>query len=138
MNRPLNYLAVLVAAIANFAIGALWFSPLLFAKPWMRAVGISEASAQGRSGMGFILVSAFVCELIMAFALAVFLRAANIRGAAAGLIAGFLVALGLIVMAIGTNYLFEGKSIGLFGIVAGHVCVTCAAMGAILGGWQKR
>ncbi len=31
-----NYLAVLVAALAVFVLGWLWYSPLLFFKPWMR------------------------------------------------------------------------------------------------------
>ena len=36
MTLPaLNYLAVLVAGIVIFMIGGLWYSPVLFAKPWM-------------------------------------------------------------------------------------------------------
>ena len=35
----LNLLAVLVAAISTMLVGFLWYSPFLFAKPWMREMG---------------------------------------------------------------------------------------------------
>jgi len=35
----LNLLAVLVAAISTMVVGFLWYSPILFAKPWMREMG---------------------------------------------------------------------------------------------------
>lgn len=36
--REINYLAVLVAALANFFLGALWYSPVMFAKPWSKMI----------------------------------------------------------------------------------------------------
>ena len=33
----LNYLAIVAAALANFVVGGLWYSPALFGGPWMRA-----------------------------------------------------------------------------------------------------
>ena len=44
----IDWLAVIVAAIASFLVGAVWYSPLLFAKAWQREVGLSDAAlAQG-------------------------------------------------------------------------------------------
>lgn len=40
-----NYLAVLVAAVAVFVLGWLWYSPLLFYKPWMRLRGLDPVAA---------------------------------------------------------------------------------------------
>src|SRR2546428_12300407 len=34
-----NVLAVIVAAVATFILGAVWYSPVLFAKQWMQAHG---------------------------------------------------------------------------------------------------
>ena len=42
----INWLALIVAVVAKQAIGALWFSPLLFARPWSRATGIRYADMQ--------------------------------------------------------------------------------------------
>lgn len=38
----LNWLAVIVGAVIYFAIGAVWFTPILFARPWQRAIGWDE------------------------------------------------------------------------------------------------
>ena len=38
----INYWAVLVAAVASFVIGGLWYSPLLFYRPWLRAAALTE------------------------------------------------------------------------------------------------
>jgi len=35
----INYMAVLLAAFSAFALGGVWYSPLLFQKPWMKANG---------------------------------------------------------------------------------------------------
>ena len=37
----INYLAVLAGVVVNVVAGALWYSPLLFANPWMAETGIS-------------------------------------------------------------------------------------------------
>ncbi|MCH7763617.1 MAG: DUF1761 domain-containing protein [Candidatus Marinimicrobia bacterium] len=43
MYEPsINYIAVLVSAVIFFIIGGLWYSPMLFAKPWMNAIGFSD------------------------------------------------------------------------------------------------
>jgi hypothetical protein len=34
-----NLLAVLACAIAGMVVGFLWYSPMLFANPWMRLMG---------------------------------------------------------------------------------------------------
>ncbi|PYO76509.1 MAG: hypothetical protein DMD63_14300 [Gemmatimonadetes bacterium] len=46
-----NYLAVLVATVVVFVLGWLWYSPLLFFKPWMRA----RASAKTRHRVHTVL-----------------------------------------------------------------------------------
>ena len=52
----LNYVAVIVTAVIGFLFGWLWYSPLLFAKPWMREMNLTEesmkaaaAKAEGRA-----------------------------------------------------------------------------------------
>lgn len=38
MLEHINWLAVLVATLSSFLIGAVWYSPLMFARPWQRAL----------------------------------------------------------------------------------------------------
>lgn len=39
----LNWLAVIVSAVVYFVIGAAWFTPAVFGKPWMAAIGFDES-----------------------------------------------------------------------------------------------
>jgi hypothetical protein len=43
----LNWLAIIVATVVVFIGGALWYSPLLFVKPWMRLTGVTDDSPRG-------------------------------------------------------------------------------------------
>lgn len=37
-----NWLAIFVAAMGMFVLGAVWFSTPVFLKPWMKAAGLPE------------------------------------------------------------------------------------------------
>lgn len=62
-----NWLAILVGAVAWWLLGALWYSPVLFGKPWMRATGIT-AGDQGPGATTYIvpLVANFVTTVVVA------------------------------------------------------------------------
>jgi hypothetical protein len=66
-----NNLAVVVAAVAVFVLGWLWYSPLLFFKPWMRLRGMDPAAAMAGAKMpgGKLLVELARC-LVLAYVVA--------------------------------------------------------------------
>ena len=130
-----NYLAILTAAVSTFLLGGLWFSPLLFLKPWMKELGLSEEDGKkGQRNIGRVMGVSFVLELIMAFNLAAFIgpKASFPFGLFAGAAAGF----GWVALAFGVTYLFEGKSLRFFLINAGYHGVAFTIMGGILGAWK--
>jgi Protein of unknown function (DUF1761) len=61
-----NYLAVLVAAVAVFLLGWLWYSPLLFYNPWMRLRGLDPAAAMAGAKMpgGKLLIELGRCVVL--------------------------------------------------------------------------
>ena len=61
-----NYLAVLVAAVAGFAFGAAWYMAL--SRVWLGAVGLTREQLNRRSPVPFIL--SFVALLVMGWVLA--------------------------------------------------------------------
>lgn len=63
-----NYLAVLVAAVSVFVLGWLWYSPLLFFKPWMRLRGMDPMAAMAGAKMpgGKLLIELARC-LVLAY-----------------------------------------------------------------------
>lgn len=129
-----NYLAVLAATVSTFILGGLWYSPALFGPAWMREMGIKPDDCKDKSGMGRIMGTSFVLELIMAFNLAAFIgpKGSLVFGLFAGAAAGF----GWVMAAFGVTYLFEKKSLRLFLINGGYHGVAFTLMGAILGAWR--
>src|SRR6266550_2472245 len=61
-----NYVAVLVAAVAVFVLGWLWYSPLLFFKPWMRLRGMDPVAAMAGAKMpaGKLLIELVRCLVL--------------------------------------------------------------------------
>ena len=69
-----NLLAVLAAAVATMLIGGLWYSPLMFARPWMIAMGLDPDDkakiAEMQKSAGKLYTLAFLASLVSAFVLA--------------------------------------------------------------------
>lgn len=125
-----NWLAVVLAALAGFVVGGIWYGPVM-GKRWMGAVGLSEEQIKGGS-MGLIYGGAFAFSLLASWTLAhTFATYAQDLSIPVKVMTAFGVALGFIVPAIGTNYLFSQKSKALFFIDAGYWLLFYIAMGAV-------
>ncbi|WP_457964918.1 DUF1761 domain-containing protein [Arthrobacter sp. D1-29] len=130
MDLEINWLAVLLAALASFVVGGLWYS-LLFAKPWQREAGVTDE--QLRHGTARVFAGSFLLALVMAVALAAFI---GNGGAGFGTLAGLAAGVAWVAAALGVNYLFERRSLVLFAINASYNVVAFTAMGAIIGALQ--
>ena len=129
-----NYLAVIAAALVTFLIGGLWYSPLLFERPWRRLNALSEEQIKaGHTGLIFGL--SFLAALVAAYVLALFLAGPD-TDAVAGLMAGLLVGAGWVATAMLTTFLFERRPLALWGIDAAYHVLTFGLMGLILGLWR--
>ena len=52
----LNWLAIVVAAFVVYVLGAIWFSPVLFQKPWARLAGMDQQPPDpGAMALGMVL-----------------------------------------------------------------------------------
>lgn len=123
-----NYLAVLLGAVAFFAVGAVWYS-VLFGKAWQRESGMSDETIQD-SNMALIFGLCFVLELVVAWMLGHLIARTNPQP---HVIMMFAFGFGAFVMtpAVGINYLYQRQSLKLFAIDAGHFIVGMAAMGGV-------
>ena len=124
------WVPILVATLAAFFLGALWYSPVAFGRVWMRESGLGEEGCSGRP-KALILGGAFVLTLISTSVLSFCLGPQP--GVFYGVIAGLVVGLGWVATSIGTSYLFEKKSFKLFAITAGFYVVRFVLSGFILG-----
>jgi hypothetical protein len=134
MALHINLVAVVVAAVSMFLVGALWYSPLLFARPWMAANGFTEQSLRDTGGVGRIFAGSFVLALVSAGNLAAYLGGPDTT-AAWGATAGALAAV-WIIAGLGIIYLFERKTLKVFLINAGYFAVSFPLMGLVLGAWR--
>ena len=87
--HALNNLAILVSAIILWILGALWFSPALFAKPWMQLLGIKREPGK-RDGMLLGMTASFICDVVLSFVLSTIIMWSNSTGFAHGAILGVL------------------------------------------------
>jgi hypothetical protein len=127
-----HWLSVLVATATAFAVGSLWYSPLLFGKAWQKELGISDEAIQG-ANMPLIFTLAFLLNLVMAAVLDVLIG--RDAGLVKGVVTALIMSLAFIATALGINYLFSRKSLKLYLIDAGYFVLFFLIMGAILGAW---
>lgn len=109
----LNWLHILVAAIAYFAVGAIWYSAL-FQKPWIRYHNIDTSHPDARKGAGLIFLIGFIWTLIMVTGLAILIsKMSLIGGAMSGIKLGLTTGVCFSALAISMTYLYLKKPLGL-------------------------
>jgi hypothetical protein len=126
---PFSPWAVLAAAVVSFLVGGLWYSPLLFGKPWQRLVGLSDAELG--TGMARVFGGSALLALLMAVNLAAFIGLAP--GMAWAATAGALTGFGWVAPALAVVYLFERRPVGLILIDGGYHGVSFTLMGLVIG-----
>ena len=131
--QNLNWLAILVAAVSAFILGFLWYSPMIFAKRWMKENNFTEESMKNANMLKIFGLS-FLLMLFASFNLAMFVG--KNPGALFGTMAGFLAGLGWVFTFMGVTYLFERKSLALFLINSCYSVISLTLMGLIIGVWQ--
>ena len=133
----INFLPVAAAAVVAFLIGGLWYSPLLFAKAWVRAHGYTdEQVAEMQKGAMKAYAVTLVCDFLIALAIAVLVSYIHmdrcVQGLKLGLLvwAGFAFPLGL------AASMFSQKRITVFYIDTTYQLVYLVLMGAIITVWR--
>ncbi len=136
-----NLLAVLVAAIATMVVGFLWYSPILFARPWMVLMGYNpddkSALDEMRKGAGKNYAVAFVLGVISALVLGKIIQVTTVNTGLYGLKIAFAVWLGFVTTVQLTAVLFSKKPFKLYAIDTGYQLVSYLAMGVILAVWPR-
>jgi len=136
-NMPTpDWIAVLVAGLAMFLLGGLWYSPLLFARAWMPLAhpGKTEDDLRKQGAGAASYVFAFVAGLVAIATVAYFAEAMG-GGLWDGVRAGLYCAVGIVATTFGTTYLFGGKPMRLYLIDAGYQMVGLVLGGLIYGAW---
>lgn len=138
---PINYLAVLAAAIVSMAIGFFWYSQMAFGKAWMKEKGMDKMSQvemkKKQKEMGPWYGLTFVTALVTAYVLAHimflshnFFQYSEVQ---TGLSSAFWLWLGFIMPVQLSGQIFGDKNWKLLGIDTGYQLVSILAMGVVIG-----
>ncbi|HEV2750637.1 MAG TPA: DUF1761 domain-containing protein [Gemmatimonadales bacterium] len=133
-----NYLAVLVAAVAVFVLGWLWYSPLVFFKPWMRARGMDPAAAMAGAKMpGGKLAVEFLRCLVLAYVIARFVALVGIHHWTNAVYFGFYLWIGFPVILLVGSVLWENVPWKVAAIHAGDWLVKLLVIPIIMSAWRS-
>ena len=136
----INFWAVLVAALAAFVIGALWFGPRTFYPLWWKALGKGPDEQPGSANMPAVFALTFVGVFLATLGLAVAMEFANAAfgqmnwpsGVFLGALFGFLIGGGTSL----SHRMFSGQGLKVWILEIGNDVVALAAAGAILAVWN--
>ena len=134
-----NYLAVVVAAIAHFIIGGLWYG-VLFGNKFVELIGWSPEKLKAMESHNPTkqMVIAFLTGLLLVYILAHFVHYTGARTAIDGLQTAFWLWLGFVATTQLSTVVFEERPLGLYLLNVGYEFVGCAVAGIILAVWRRR
>lgn len=128
----IKFITVIVAALINMGIGALWYSPWLFGPAWAKSMGKKFENLNTPSPAYMLMLFG---ALLQAYVLVHIVNLAVDFTAMDGARTGLWVGLGFVVPAIGGITLFEKRSWRWFAIVAGYYLLSLMVTGALLVKW---
>jgi uncharacterized protein DUF1761 len=133
----LNWLAVIVGAVIYFALGALWYSNVLFAKPWQKAIGW-DASQQPPQQNPLTYIVPFVAYLVMAVATGMMARATGSDSFGDGIMLGLITGVGYALALSFVTAFFTPTSpqpMTLFVITGAYNLIGFLVLGVIVSVW---
>lgn len=135
--NEINWLAVLVAGIAYWAIGALWYSKILFANKWLEYTKINPNDPEAKKGMGIMFGGSLVMMILTAAGLAIIVNRMDLTGCwMSGIKLGAITGLLFACTAISINYFYEKKPAGLYLINGCYALVGHIVAAIIICCWQ--
>ena len=132
----INWVAVLIGAVAYFALGALWYSKILFAPKWIGYTKVDASDPNAKKGMGLLMLISFVWMFITALGIAILReRMPEISGWMGGVKLGAITGLFFGTAAISISYFFEKRPFRLHLINAGYTIIGNILVGIIVFSW---
>jgi hypothetical protein len=136
-NIDVNFEIIFLAAIIGMAVGALWYSPLLFGNAWMKASGMTknDLDKSKKKGMKKIYLAVFMGTLVTSYVLAFLLKLIAVVNIVDGVKVGVLLWLGMAVPIMFGEILWGNKTKMFFLIKVFHNLVVMILMSVILSAW---
>lgn len=131
-----NFIAIVLSAIASMVIGSIWYGPL-FGKAFMKAMGMDKWSeqrkAEEKKKMGKMYLIQFLASVLMFYVVAMLVLKLDMMSVSGGMMVAFWAWLGFVVP-VKLGDAIWGGSMTLFWLGAGNMLLTLLAAGAVIGG----
>jgi hypothetical protein len=131
----LPWLHIIVAGVAYFALGAIWYS-FIFKNAWIKASGVNVNDPNMKKGMVQTMLASLVLMIVASLGIALFLSKTGVyswmSGAKVGLVAGVCFS----ATSVCISYLYEKRPWMLHFINAGYNVAGCVLAGIVLAIWK--
>lgn len=129
---------LVVLSLVNFVLSWVWYSPALFAKPWMKALGMDgkhEMSDEEKRAMPLLFANGFISSLIVVYGMMVLVHSIGAASFQQGALVGLVVWAGF-ALTHSLNTLWEGRKPIVLVINNGLFLLSYVVFGGILAVWK--
>jgi hypothetical protein len=134
----LSFLPFLVIGIANFFLSWIWYSPVLFMKPWAIALGTygkKEMTEKEKKAMPFLFLNGLIASFILSYGLQIVVHSMGATDFLGGLVVGVVV-WAVFALTHSLNTLWEGRKPVVLVINNGLFLFSYALFGGIVAVWK--
>jgi hypothetical protein len=132
----INWLAVLVAALAYFMLGAIWYSKALFGSKWAVLVGLDMSNPDKKKAMGKMMAGTFILIIVICIALSLFVHRLDLIVISSALKLGFITGICFATTAVAISFIYESRPTALYFIDCGYHLAGHLIAAIILVLWQ--
>lgn len=134
VHHDLNHLAILSSAVLLWVLGAVWYSPALFSKPWMALLGFNNGHPNKKSLVPGMIAS-FVGDFLLAFVLEHLILWSGATTFGWGALVGTIAWIGFFAAPNLPQGIYENRPFKLFAINNGYWLVGLPLIGGLLAIW---
>lgn len=125
-------IAVLVAAVAAYALGAAWYMSL--SRQWIAASGVAvDAAGKPVNGSPLPFILSAIAMLLVAGMMRHIFAMSGITGFGKGALSGLGIGAFIAFPWTMINYAYSGRPVALTAIDGGYAILGCTLIGAVLG-----
>ncbi len=138
LDFSVSIIPLVVLSLVNFIFSWLWYSPVLFAKPWMKALGIDEKremTEEDKKKMPFLFLNGLIASLLLVYALQVVVHSLKATDFFSGVHIGLVIWFGF-ALTHSLNTLWEGRKVTVLLINNGLFLLTYVLYAGILAVWK--
>ena len=128
-----NYLSVVLGAVAALLIGAAWYAPQAFGKQWAALIGLKKKDLENREGMGVMMTMSVVFYFLASLTTALLFEMTAGEGGGDGLLLGAILGFVFGFGPLSVTYVFARRRFDLSLIDGGYIVTTMAVIGTVIG-----